>query len=51
MPADITTLPKYEEWAFGRWLAKTVEAYFENPDVKRRFEEWKREEERRNGNG
>ena len=28
---------------FFRWVAEATEAYFENPDVKRRFEEWKKE--------
>ena len=42
--ADISTLPKYETRSFARWVARATLAYFENPDVKRRFEEWKKEE-------
>lgn len=41
--ADISTLPSYETRSFARWVAKATLAYFENPDVKRRFKEWKNE--------
>ncbi|MBQ7976590.1 MAG: hypothetical protein IJ300_12975 [Clostridia bacterium] len=41
--ADISTLPTYETRSFARWVARATVAYFENPDVKRRFEEWKKE--------
>ena len=40
-----STLPAYEMNSFALWVAKATEQYFENPDVKRRFEEWKRERE------
>lgn len=40
---DLSTLPPFEAKMFFRWVAETTEAYFENPDVKRRFEEWKKE--------
>lgn len=43
--AAISTLPKYETNSFARWVADATERYFENPDVKRRFEEWKKERE------
>lgn len=43
--AAISTLPKYETNSFARWVAEATERYFENPDVKRRFEEWKKERE------
>lgn len=43
--AAISTLPKYETNSFARWVAEATECYFENPDVKRRFEEWKKERE------
>lgn len=43
--AAISTLPKYEANSFARWVAEATEAYFENPDVKRRFEDWKKERE------
>lgn len=39
---ELSTLPPYEAKSFMRWVAKSAEAYFENPDVKRRFEEWKK---------
>ena len=41
--AAISTLPTYEINSFARWVAEATEQYFENPDVKRRFEEWKKE--------
>ena len=41
----LSTLPKYETNSFARWLAEATERYFENPDAKRRFEEWKKERE------
>ena len=40
---ELSTLPPYEAKSFMLWIAKATEAYFENPDVKRRFEEWKKE--------
>lgn len=43
--ASISTLPTYEINSFARWVAEATERYFENPDVKRRFEEWKIEKE------
>lgn len=39
----IKTLPTYEAQSFISWVAEATERYFENPDVKRRFEEWKKE--------
>ncbi|MBQ8637113.1 MAG: hypothetical protein IJ423_05500 [Clostridia bacterium] len=42
---ELSTLPTYEAKSFMLWVAKATEAYFENPDVKRRFEEWKKERE------
>ena len=42
---DIKTLPTYETNSFARWVAEATEKYFENPEVKRRFEEWKKEQE------
>lgn len=44
--ADITTLPEYEADYFSRWLIKSTLKYFEDPEVKRRFEEWKKSRER-----
>ena len=43
--ADLSTMPTYELNHFARWLAEMTEAYFENPDVKRRYEEWEKEQE------
>lgn len=42
---ELSTLPPYEAKSFMLWLAEATEAYFQNPDVKRRFEEWKKERE------
>ena len=41
--SELSTMPEYELNHFALWVAKATEAYFENPDVKRRFEEWKKE--------
>jgi hypothetical protein len=41
----ISTLPTYEADSFSRWLVKATMNYFENPDVKKRFKEWKKERE------
>lgn len=43
--ADLSTMPTYELNNFARWLAKATEAYFNDPDVKRRFEAWQKEQE------
>lgn len=43
LEADISTLPEWEMKSFARWLYKATEKYFEDPDVKRRFEEWMKE--------
>lgn len=40
---EIETLPSCDMKSFARWLTKTVELYFENPENQRRFEEWQRE--------
>lgn len=44
--ADISTLPTYEMNSFALWVAKLAEKYFEDPDVKRRYEAWEKENER-----
>lgn len=41
----INTLPTYEAKSFMSWVAEATQAYFENPDVKERFEKWKKERE------
>ena len=43
--SELSTMPTYEINSFALWVAKATEAYFENPDVKKRFEEWKKEKE------
>ena len=43
--SELSTMPAYEINHFALWVAKATEAYFENPDVKKRFEEWKKERE------
>lgn len=43
--AEIKNLPAYEAKSFARWVAEATEKYFENPEVKKRFEEWKKEQE------
>ena len=42
----ISTMPSFEMRRFARWLARATEQYFENPDVKSRFEKWKAEKEK-----
>lgn len=44
---ELSTLPPYEARSFMLWVAKATEAYFQDPDVKKRFEEWKEEEKLR----
>ena len=46
---DINTTPTYELNSFAWWVAKATEAYFKNPDVKRRFEEWQKERRENDG--
>ena len=42
--ASITTLPEYESRSFAKWLVRATLKYFEDPEVARRFEAWKREQ-------
>lgn len=42
---ELSTMPTYELNRFALWVAEAAERYFENPDVKKRFEEWKKERE------
>lgn len=42
----LDTMPPVEMRIFCRWVAKATEAYFQNPDVKSRFENWQKERER-----
>lgn len=43
--SELSSMPVYEMRSFSRWLIKTVTAYFDDPDVQRRFEAWKKERE------
>lgn len=38
------TLPAYETWSYSKWIAEATEAYFKDPNVQRRFEEWRKKE-------
>ena len=40
--ADISTLPAYEYKMFARRIATMAEVYFSDPEVVKRFEEWKK---------
>lgn len=42
--AEITTLPEYETQSFARWVYQAAEKYFENPEVKARYEKWRKEQ-------
>lgn len=41
--ADLSTMPQFEINNFALWLAKTVEAYYKDPEHQREFEEWEKE--------
>jgi hypothetical protein len=41
--SDLSSLPSYELKRFARWVAKATEKYFEDPEVKIRFEKWQSE--------
>ena len=43
--SELSTMPTYELNHFTLWIAKATEAYFQDPDVKRRYEEWQKERE------
>ncbi len=45
--SELSTMPTYELNHFALWIGKMTEAYFQNPDVKRRFEEWEKECEKK----
>lgn len=40
------TLPAFKAKSFYRWVARTVDKYFENPEVQRRYEIWKAERDK-----
>ena len=50
MEETIKTLPNCEMSSFAKWIAKATEQYFKNPDVQRRFEEWKKQEQQKSSN-
>ena len=41
--SEISTLPEYELNHFALWVARAAEKYFNDPENKRRLEEWKKE--------
>ncbi len=41
--SDLKTLPPCDEYCFFKWLSEATQKYFEDPDVKARFEKWKKE--------
>lgn len=47
----ISTLPTFEANSFCRWVANATLAYFENPEVQARFEQWKKERMIEDGKG
>lgn len=42
---ELSTLPAYDARRFYRWIAETVEKYFENPENEKKFEEWRKQRE------
>lgn len=44
---SIKTLPDCDLYIFAKQIAKATEQYFKNPDVQRRFEEWKKQEQQK----
>lgn len=46
MPKEIhASISTPELNTFAHWVAKAVESYFDEPNNKRRFEEWLKQEE------
>lgn len=41
---ELETMPIYEARSFAEWVAKATEEYFKDPDVKRRFKKWQKEQ-------
>lgn len=41
--SDLETLPPCEEYCFCKWLYEATQKYFEDPEVKARFEKWQKE--------
>lgn len=41
--AEALNLPNFEMNCFAKWVANATIAYFENPEVQNRFEQWKKE--------
>ncbi len=49
--SDISTTPTWELNHFCLWVARATEAYFKDPDVQRRYNEWMKEKEREANKG
>ena len=47
---DISTMPKTEYDGFLHWIVSVIEAYYEDPENKREFDEWLKEEEEKENN-
>ncbi len=45
--SELATLPGFERKRFFRMIAKAAEEYLKDPENKKRFEEWKKEEARK----
>lgn len=46
--SELSTVPGYELDWFSRKLIKMMDKFFEDPDNKKRFEEWERQENKKN---
>ncbi len=41
---EIDTLPAYERRYFLRWIARAAEEYLKDPEVRKRYEAWEKEQ-------
>ena len=41
---EIDTLPAYERRYFLRWIARAAEKYLKDPEVRKRYEAWEKEQ-------
>jgi hypothetical protein len=46
--SELSSMPTWEMNRFALWAAKAAMAYLEDPEVKKRFDEWKKERELKN---
>ena len=44
--SEIRTLPKWELENFCKYIAEATEKYMQDPENKKRFEEWKKDKDR-----